>query len=258
MNTSFANGVRKWRAQGLIPNVPDKNITWYRSSITRGVRFDGAVQIMIGGPYIPIVAYHHKFMVKPDKSNAESAWDYAFRKSNMVSEKINASTRVKDPEGKRDSFVYCLGITERSTKSLLDWDGHIYTSGIAKRPFVFGCITAGANIQDMLKATELFQNRHLISDTQKHIPYLTKLLKAYEYYKAEGKLSSVAISQIFRDKTAEAYDAIEKNISFIEILGINIKTCNNGGLSIVFQDSKKLLIETIAGSCRLEYSVEVV
>jgi nitrate reductase NapAB chaperone NapD len=257
MNTTFANEVRKWRAQGLIPNIPDENITWYRSTMTRGVRFDGTVQIMVGGPYIPVVAYHHKFMVKPDKTNSASAWDYAFRKSNMVSEEVNASTRVKDPEGKRDSFIYCLGITETNTKSLLDWNGHIYTSGVAKRPYVFGCLTTGAGVQNMLEATELFQNRHLINDAQKHIPYLTKLLRANEYYKTQGQLETIALSQIFRDKTAEAYDAIEKNITLIENLGIHIKTRNNGGLSMVFQDNKKLLIETIAGSCRLENVIEI-
>ena len=90
------NYVKQWKNQGLIPQMPDDNITYYRSKLTRGVPFNGAVQIMLCGPYIPLAAYYHKTKVDEGETDL-NAWDYAFRKSSMVSDYINSSTRVKDP-----------------------------------------------------------------------------------------------------------------------------------------------------------------
>ncbi len=257
MNISMANFVKKWKADGVIPKVPDDNITWYRSKLTRGVKVEGNVQIMLCGPFIPLVAYHHKVMLAQSVGiDKAKAWDYAFRKSNMVSEFINASTRVKDPEGKRDSFIYCLGMTKQAVESFLDINCDMYHNASAQPPFIISSLTTGATSDDFITAAKLFEGRNEIAEPRRHIPYLMKLIKANLHFKTKG-CTEVPLYQIFRDKTVEAVDAIEKNRAFIKKLGISIKTCNNGGLSIIFEDNKKLLLEYIAGSCRLENVMEI-
>ena len=254
----MAKFVKKWQADGLIPKVPEGNITWYRSRLTRGVKVEGNVQIMLCGPYIPLAAYHHKVMVEQSGGTDKAkAWDYAFRKSNMVSEFINSSSRVKDPEGNRDSYIYCLGMTKQEVESFLDVNCSMYHDGSAQPPVIISSLTTGVTGVDFLTATKLFEGRTEIAEPHKHIPYLMKLIKANSYFKAKGCTEAVPLSQIFRDKTAEACDAVAKNLAFIKQLGIRIKKCNNGGMSIEFQDDKKLLIEYIAGSCCLENSVEI-
>ena len=57
VNKAMSKEVELWQKVGLIPDV---EVTWYRSVITRGVQAEGYVEIMIGAPYIPLASYYHK------------------------------------------------------------------------------------------------------------------------------------------------------------------------------------------------------
>jgi hypothetical protein len=258
MNILMANFVKKWKADGLIPKVPDDNITWYRSKLARGVKVEGNVQIMLCGPYIPLAAYHHKVMLAQSGGMGKAkAWDYAFRKSNMVSEFINSSARVKDPEGKRDSYIYCLGMTKQEVESFLDVKCNMYHNGSAQPPFIISPLTTGMKSADFLLATKIFEGRNEIAEPRTDLPFLMKLLKAKQYYVSKGQTEPVPLFQIFRDKTTDACRVFEKNEAWLKKAGLCIKTHNTGGKSIVIQDNKKLLLEYIAGSCCLENCIEI-
>jgi len=230
---SMAKIVAEWKAEKLIPNVM---VTWYRSSITRGVTIeeDPIVQIMIGGPYIPVAAYHHKVALETEPDKAK-AWDSAFRKSNMVSEFINASSRVKDPECKRDSYVYCLGITHFEAERFLD----LANGGAVKQPLVVGFTSTGVDWKDFILATRFFQQRETIDDPERDIPCLVKLCRAYIEAKAVGDKESLPVHLLFRDKvkTSQAHKVIERNSEFLRQTGVAIEKSSHG-YSIRIQNYK--------------------
>jgi hypothetical protein len=257
MNKAMQSYVIQWKNAGLIPDIPNDNITYYRSKLTRGIPFDGKVQILLCGPYIPLAAYYHKTkLTEGEISNAE-AWDYAFRKSSMGSDFINASTRVKDPEGRRDSFIYCLGMTKQEVESFLDVKCEMYHNGTAQPPFIISSLTTGIKGDDFIQATSLFEDRKETANPRIDIPFLIKLQKAKKYYLSKGQTEPVPLSQIFRDKTAEAVVVFNKNETWLNKSGIGLKTHSTGGLSLVIQDNNKLLLDNIAGSCCLEDCLEI-
>jgi len=224
VNKSMAEEVKKLRKQKLIPDV---KITWYRSTETKGVRAEGNVQIMIGGPYIPLASYHHKVAREANADKAE-AWNKAFRKSNMDTEFVNASTRVKDPEGVYESYIYCLGITLGEVSSFLDLQGELYNLGSVKRPHVISYVKTGIGAEMWIEMTRFYMRRGEICDVEKHLPYILELQRVYVKDR-----DRVGIHRIFREKTKEAVEAICKNVEFLMSIDVYIESKGRGHVLVL-------------------------
>ncbi|NLB55636.1 MAG: hypothetical protein GX811_07715 [Lentisphaerae bacterium] len=233
MNKAMQRYVKQWKNQGLIPDIPDDNITYYRSKLTRGVPFYGTVQIMLCGPYIPLAAYYHKTQLGDGETAKMKAWDYAFRKSSMVSDYINASTRVKDPEGKRDSYIYCLGMTKQQVDGFLDITCEMYHNGSAKPPFIIAPLTTGMTAERFVAATRLFECRSIIAEPRTDISYLLRLSQVKDYYLRKGETDPVPFKRIFRATAKQASEVFKRNENWLKKANIIIKRHQNGGQSLV-------------------------
>jgi len=223
-NKSVAKEVQRWQNRCFIP---DAEITWYRSTKTRGVQAKGNVEIMIGGPYIPLSSYLHKVAKEQDAIKAD-AWNRAFRKTNSDAEYVNASTRVKDPKGIYQSYVYCLGITKLEVMSFLNLNGQLYASGEVKRPDVIGCVKTDLNLQEWVAMTELYRRKNEIVGPEKHLPYILELRRLYLINKDKANADYIPIQLAFRTKSKEAKEAILANTRFLDSLGLYVEKQGRG------------------------------
>jgi hypothetical protein len=240
LNKAMAEEVESWQKQGAISNV---NVTWYRSVLTKGVQAEGNVQIMIGAPYIPLASYYHK-VAKDTGVDKATAWNHAFRNSNMHAEFVNASSRVKDPLGIYQSYVYCLGITRFEVMQFLDLYGSLYDSEEVKRPTVVAYAKTGVDPKMWVDMTKLDQRRSEISDVECSMPYILELTRVFT--KTAGK---VRLQQVFRRKAGEAKDAFLKNTKFLMSIDIYIER-HGRGLILVLND-RKHYTNTNRDFCRL-------
>jgi hypothetical protein len=226
LNTGIANEVERWRKQGAIPDV---KVTWYRSTITKGVQVEGYVQIMIGAPYIPFASYHHK-IAQEAGADKKTAWNRAFRNSNMHAEFVNASSRVKDPKGIYQSYVYCLGITHFEVTQFLNLYGPLYETGSVKRPTIVAYPKTGMDASMWVDMTNLYQRRSEICDSEQSLPYILELTRVFT--KTNGK---VRLQQTFRNKSSEAKEAFLKNAEFLMSIDVYVKK-QGRGLILVLND----------------------
>ncbi len=226
LNKAVAEEVEQWRKQELIPEV---NVTWYRSTITRGVQADGYVQIMIGAPYIPVASYYYKVADTPGTDTA-IAMNRAFRLSNMHAEFVNASSRVKDPTGVYQSYIYCLGITRFEVSQFLNLYGKLYATGEVNRPTIISYAKTGMNPNMWVNITNLYQHKSEICDSEQSMPYILELNRIFT--KKGGK---VKLQEAFRDKSGKAKEAFLKNTKFLLSIDIYIEK-QGRGLILVLND----------------------
>jgi len=226
INKAMAKEVERWKNQGLIPDV---KVTWYRSTITKGVQAEGYVEIMIGAPYIPQASYLHK-VAKNMGVDKATAWNRAFRNSNMHAEYVNASARVKDPRGIYQSYVYCLGITRFEVTQFLNLYGPLYGTGSVKRPTIVAYPKTGMDASMWVDMTNLYQRRNEICNAEQSIPYILELTRVFT--KTAGK---VRLQQAFRDKSGEAKEAFLKNAEFLMSIDVYVKK-QGRGLILVLND----------------------
>ena len=226
-NKIIASEIEGWVKQGLIPDV---NVTWYRSKYTKGVQVDGHVQIMLGGPYIPLASYHHRVALETaDKANA---WNQAFRRSNMDAEFINASTRVKDPKGVYQSYIYCLGITYFEVISFLNLQDQLYVSKKASMPMIIKYSKTGIDADCWIYMTYFYQRRDELCDVEKDLPYILELSRVY--FKDKDR---IGLYTIFRNKTKEAVKAISNNAEFLMSIDVYVEKKGRGHV-LVLNDKK--------------------
>jgi hypothetical protein len=246
LNKAMAGEVENWQKQGAIPDV---KVTWYRSVLTKGVQAEGYVQIMMGAPYIPLASYYHKVAQQAGVDKA-TAWNQAFRNSNMHAEFVNASSRVKDPLGVYQSYVYCLGITRFEVMQFLDLYGQLYESDEVKRPTIVTYAKTGIDPKMWVDMTKFFQRRSEIFDSEQSLPFILELTRVFT--KTNGK---VRLQQAFRTESSEAKEAFLKNTEFLMSIDIYIEK-HGRGLVLVLND-RKPYTNTNRDFCRLETQVAV-
>ena len=94
-------------------------VDYYRSDTTRGVENSARICIAIGLAELPSNTYDHQ----ASGENEEARWIDSQR---LRRESVDAATwqtwsRVKDPEGKEGSRVYCIGVREERIRSVISW-----------------------------------------------------------------------------------------------------------------------------------------
>jgi hypothetical protein len=236
----MAEEVERWQKQHAIADV---KVTWYRSVLTKGVQAEGSVQIMLGAPYIPLASYYHKIS-REEGADKTTAWNRAFRNSNMHAEFVNASSRVKDPHGVYQSYVYCLGITRFEVMQFLDLYGSLYDSEEVKKPTIVAFAKAGMNARMWVDMTKFYQRKSEISDAEQSLPYILELTRIFT--KTAGK---VRLQQAFRTKSLEAKEAFLKNAEFL--LSIDVYIEKHGRGLILVLNYKKHYTYTNRDFCRL-------
>ncbi|HMK94824.1 MAG TPA: hypothetical protein VK536_05415 [Candidatus Limnocylindrales bacterium] len=235
LNKNMAEEVQKWRKQGLIPDV---NVTWYRSVETRGVQAEGYVEILIGAPYIPSASYYYKVAGEAGADKA-TAMNRAFRLSNMHCEFVNASSRVKDPLGTYQSYIYCLGITYLEVAQFLNLYGSLYENAEVKRPCVIGLVKTALNPPEWVEMTKLYQRRDEIADPEKHLPYILQLRRIWQINKDKDGINYIPLQLAFRAKSKEAQEAILANNSFLDSIGLHVEK-QGRGFRLKLNDKKPL------------------
>jgi hypothetical protein len=230
LNKAVANEVQRWQKQGIIADV---KITYYRSDETKGVQADGYVQILIGAPYIPASSYHFKISQEAGADKA-TAMNTAFKNSNIHAELVNASSRVKDPNGIYQSYIYCLGITYIEISQFLNLYGTLYQNCEVKKPAIIYYAKTGMKASMWVDMTNLYQRKNEICDVEQSLPYLLELTKIFT--KTAGKIK---LQQAFRSKSNRAKEAFLKNVEFL--LSIDIYVEKQGrGLILLLNDKNPL------------------
>lgn len=109
------------------------SIGYYRSDLTMGVECKDRVCIAIGRAEIPSNTYDPLAIGR----NSEEKWIHSqiLRASSVQAATWQAWSRVKDPDGKIESKVYCIGIRGRhnSGKFVTDPLGEVVTWGPGRR-----------------------------------------------------------------------------------------------------------------------------
>jgi len=88
-------------------------VDYYRSDKTIGVKSDSRVMILIGAAYPPANAFD---VVTTNKEESKT-----LMYENMQADTYQCLSRVKDPEGRKDSLVFALGITEDEMRGICTW-----------------------------------------------------------------------------------------------------------------------------------------
>jgi hypothetical protein len=90
----------------LFPDVPNDNVTWYRSNRTIGVACNLRVMVALSTPYAPVESFDWAAIdITGDKSESKRFW-----KANARNTFFQAIGRVKDPLAQVLSIVYTYGI----------------------------------------------------------------------------------------------------------------------------------------------------
>ncbi len=223
INKAVAEEVERWHKAGSIPDV---NVTWYRSTITKGVQAEGNVQIMIGAPYIPLASYYHK-VAKEAGADKTYAWRMAYRASAMHNEWINASNRVKDPSGCYQSYVYCLGITRFEVMNFLNLQGALYESGEVQKPSIVSFAKTGLEPKAWVDMTRLYQQIGK-KCSENDMQFLLELTRVFT--KADKK---VRVQEVFRSKAKEATEVFLENADFLMSIDIYIKKQGRGFILVL-------------------------
>jgi|TARA_Y100000034_G_scaffold69923_1_gene84392 hypothetical protein len=113
--TATSNKKTKTFFTRLFDNIPEGNITYYRSSLTIGVMNNLRAMMVVSTPYTPQNAFDWMAIGLGHKRSAgKKIWEV-----NGYSTFFQTISRVKDPEGKTSSVVYAFGIKESTVKNLI-------------------------------------------------------------------------------------------------------------------------------------------
>ena len=116
-NARKAKIIQKVLVETLGPASP--HVDYYRSDETMGVENNSRICVAIGLAELPSNTYDHQAC----GGNEEERWIDSQR---LRQESVDAATwqtwsRVKDPEGKEESKVYCIGVREDRIRSVVSW-----------------------------------------------------------------------------------------------------------------------------------------
>ena len=100
------------------------NVDYYRSDQTIGVSSEERRCVVVGAPTAPINAY--------DGVANTFEQSQRLRIDNNHAAFWQAISRFKDPAGKDESFIYCVGVKEPEIKKMLTWgiDRKLYMKGV--------------------------------------------------------------------------------------------------------------------------------
>lgn len=117
LNARKAKMIQKKLIKKFGPTSP--LVDYYRSEDTMGVENSARICIAIGLAELPSNTYDHQAWGR----NEEARWIDSQR---LRQESVDAATwqtwsRVKDPEGKEESRVYCIGVREDRIRSAVSW-----------------------------------------------------------------------------------------------------------------------------------------
>ena len=97
------------------PDIPEDNITYYRSSKTIGVANNLRAMLVVSNPYTPRNAFDWMSInLFGDNSKGIKIWQ-----ANAYSTFFQTISRVKDPEGLTHSVVWAYGIRHSMARNLL-------------------------------------------------------------------------------------------------------------------------------------------
>jgi hypothetical protein len=116
-NARKAKTIQKELIKAIGPAAP--LVDYYRSDETMGVENSARICIAIGLAELPSNTYDHQAW----GGNEEERWIDSRR---LRQESVDAATwqtlsRVKDPDGKEESKVYCIGVREDRIRSVASW-----------------------------------------------------------------------------------------------------------------------------------------
>ena len=131
MKTEVAYNLKQWMTE----EGYELNIDYYRSTKTLGVACDDRRMVCVGAPVAAINAFdgisttYEESQKMRTNSNHAAFWQ--------------AISRIKDPDGKEESHVYCIGITEEDVRMMCTW-------GVARDVKMEGikCMEVGINDVD--------------------------------------------------------------------------------------------------------------
>lgn len=210
LNKSIHNTVNNWIQKGEIPDV---FTTYYRSEYSRGLTVDSHHQslILIGGPYIPHLAYLAETYGTDLK--------VAFRKSDMHSSFVNMIGRIKDPKGKQKSVVYALGITAEEIRKFVDQKN-------ITPPLIVEFPVKGVDAVDFIMLAFLFRNSEKYCDNwinlERDLPLLVRILRL-----CEKKGAKIPVSEILKDKE-RAKQFVTSYSKTLEKFKINVVKIGSG------------------------------
>ena len=100
------------------------NVDYYRSDQTIGVASEERRCVVVGAPTAPINAY--------DGIANTFEQSQKMRIDNNYAAFWQAISRFKDPAGKKESFVHCVGVKENEVEKMITWgmDRKLYMRGI--------------------------------------------------------------------------------------------------------------------------------
>jgi len=116
-NALKAKIIRDMLKQKLRSNVP--YVDYYRSDGTIGVSRTERVCIAIGLAELPSNTYDH--LALGDSSDERWINSQKLRLESMQAATMQAWSRVKDPEGKDESLVYCIGVRADQIRDVVSW-----------------------------------------------------------------------------------------------------------------------------------------
>ena len=116
-NAQKAKIIRDKLKQKLGPNVP--HVDYYRSDGTIGVSRTERVCIAIGLAELPSNTYDH--LAIGDGSDERWINSQKLRLESTQAATMQAWSRVKDPEGKDESIVHCIGVRAEQIRDVVSW-----------------------------------------------------------------------------------------------------------------------------------------
>lgn len=213
MNKQIHNIIKYWIKKEEIPKV---TVTYYRSELSRGITPDKNhnVLILVGGPYLPKLAYLAETL-----GTEKNCLQEAYNKSDVKSEFINLIGRVKDPSGTRKSVVYATGITYPEIINLIEQKD-------VPSPLIFKFLTTGADPLDFEIASKVFLNPELpgkFNDIHFDLPIFVKILR-----KIVIEEKSLTLGEIVPQHVEPLKNFVETYPDFLAKAGIVVVKSSRG------------------------------
>jgi hypothetical protein len=116
-NARIARTIRKRLKEDLGETAP--LVDYYRSDRTIGVENSARICIAIGLAELPSNTYDHQARGISD----EERWidSQRLRRESVDAATFQSWSRVKDPAGLEESFVYCIGVREDQARDVVKW-----------------------------------------------------------------------------------------------------------------------------------------
>jgi hypothetical protein len=116
-NAKKARIIQERLLSSMGPSAPV--VDYYRSDQTQGVENSARICIAIGLAELPSNTYDHQARGE----NEEERWidSQRLRRESVDAASWQTWSRVKDPEGKEESMVYCIGVRAEQINGVISW-----------------------------------------------------------------------------------------------------------------------------------------